>query len=158
MLLDSTREHSAIPTRRTWALDQNIMRYYYHVDALNAFAETRCQLDSLEDSRTIQLCSYGVSTLLGIVPPVHPVPRDRTTGLLAFPAGVVPCTGSLLVLDFAIANDLYVDGLALILAPEWRLPRLQRIHKKGLSVAFSGREKSILTLFRWPVPAARTLS
>jgi ABC-type nickel/cobalt efflux system permease component RcnA len=97
---------------------------------------------SLEDERATQLVSYGILTLLGVVLLVQTARggrfaahscadhghehdhshehqadgRDRTTGLLAVAAGAVPCTGSLLVLAYAVANGFYLIGFALILA------------------------------------------
>ncbi|HEV3156645.1 MAG TPA: hypothetical protein VGZ00_04800 [Candidatus Baltobacteraceae bacterium] len=101
-------------------------------------------LPSIEDERSVRLLSYGTITLLGIVLFVqtarrdvtsqgcghehgheydhehgHASPkdgRDGTTRILAIAAGMVPCTGSLLVLTYALANHLYLAGVLLVVA------------------------------------------
>ncbi len=40
--------------------------------------------------------------------------RPREGGLLAFAVGLVPCTGSLLILLYALANDMLLEGLLLV--------------------------------------------
>ena len=49
--------------------------------------------------------------------PAAPVPATSSeTGLLAFAVGLVPCTGSILILSFAIANGVLWAGYLLVAA------------------------------------------
>lgn len=93
----------------------------------------------LEQSRVLELVSYGVMTALGVVMlvrgrrhadccgPDHShdhnhhhhgkAPRDgRAFGLLALAVGCRPCTGAVILLLFAAANDIAIMGMVAVLA------------------------------------------
>lgn len=89
---------------------------------------------SVEDQHLVRLVSYGAIAVFGCILLIqtlrsgkdehccaykhheHHDGRDRTSQIMAIVAGMVPCTGSLLVLTYTIANGLYVAGILLVLA------------------------------------------
>ena len=85
--------------------------------------------------RGVQLVSYGTTAAIGVVMLVGAVQRSfpgheagpqrgesqygrggRQLGLVSFCAGLVPCTGALLVMLFALANDMVLTGTVMVAA------------------------------------------
>lgn len=86
---------------------------------------------SVEDQLDIRLASYAAVAAVGLVLLIRAVrgtahahheceagqpehPRHQSLALLGVLAGIIPCTGSLLVLTYTIANGLYVAGVLLV--------------------------------------------
>ena len=90
---------------------------------------------SPEGMRAARLVSYSVTALLGagmlarvvrrvrqgsaFAPPdacCLPEARISSRGMAAVAAGLVPCTGATLIMLYAVANDLFWTGIALVAA------------------------------------------
>jgi ABC-type nickel/cobalt efflux system permease component RcnA len=91
---------------------------------------------STTEIQAVRLASYGVTAAIGafmLVKAVKNTPAgqgidgpcgggnapDRGTkqqGIVSFSLGLVPCTGAILVMLFAIANDILVSGIAMVAA------------------------------------------
>jgi ABC-type nickel/cobalt efflux system permease component RcnA len=85
--------------------------------------------------RGVQLVSYGTTAAIGLFMLVRAVRRsvrrqdvhvrsgdhhhghgDKQLGLVSFGVGLVPCTGALLVMLFALANDMVLTGTVMVAA------------------------------------------
>jgi nickel/cobalt exporter len=85
--------------------------------------------------RGVQLVSYGATAAIGVVMLVRAVQRSlpghdagtqrgeshhghggKQLGLVSFSVGLVPCTGAILIMLFALANDMVFTGTVMVAA------------------------------------------
>ncbi len=80
--------------------------------------------DSIDRIFWIKITSYALITLVGLVLLFKKVFEkklkekmlDLNRGVLSIAAGMVPCTGALLILLFAMANNVMITGIFLVIA------------------------------------------
>lgn len=80
--------------------------------------------DSISQVFWIKIASYLMIVLVGIILLISKIRgrehqcacHSKKQGLIAFAAGIVPCTGAMLILLFSMANEMLTTGLLLVSA------------------------------------------